>query len=60
VYTLSIYDLLGKEVFWSTYELGPYSGSIFLEDLSYLENGVYMLRINGEGLSFSGKLIAND
>jgi hypothetical protein len=56
-YRLSVFDINGREVYNSVYELDQYSGNIFLEDLSDLNSGIYMLRILGEGKIYSSKLI---
>ncbi len=57
-YKVSIYNINGQEVFQAQYNLDQYSGSIFLDDLSYMRPGIYMLSIRGEGNKvYSGKLI---
>lgn len=56
-YHISLFDISGREVYDTKQHLDQFSGNIFLEDLSYLESGIYMLRIVGEGKVYSGKLI---
>lgn len=56
-YNVSVIDMFGKVLHSSAYTLDAYSGYIFLEDMSHLSKGVYIIRIDGQGRSYSGKLV---
>jgi len=56
-YMVSIYSLQGREVHREVHEMDIWSGSIFLEDLSHLTPGMYILKISGQGRQYSGKMI---
>lgn len=56
-YAVKAYDLNGTEVHRSYHSLDQYSGNIFLEDISHLDQGIYLLRIIGEKNTYFGKII---
>ncbi len=57
-YQLRIHDLNGREIYNQQYYIDQNSNEILLENLSYLESGIYLLKISGAGnISYTGKLI---
>jgi len=57
-YHLTLFDMNGRQVYQHTYPAMPGSRDIDLENLSYLNSGIYLLRISsGEGFIEFLKLI---
>lgn len=56
-YKLSVFSLQGQEMHTAIHDLEDWSGKIFLEDLSFHPPGMYLLRIDGQGVQYSGKMI---
>lgn len=47
-YQLSLFDINGRQVYREIYQAIPGSRDINLEDLSYLNEGIYLMRVRGE------------
>ncbi len=59
-YLIALYDMNGRTVHTKPYTLGQSTSEIMLDDLSYLETGIYLLRITGPGnMFYTGKLVKN-
>ena len=59
-YQLSLFDLNGRQVYQHIYNAISGSKDIALEDLSYLQSGVYLMRVSGgDGFTEYLKLIKN-
>jgi len=59
-YQLTLFDIKGRQVYQQIYPALPGSKDIALEDLSYLQSGIYLMRVSGEdGFSEYLKLIKN-